>query len=502
MSTAINFPDDVLFLHDNEFYQFIQQTCGHIVVELLKIQEISSVNSLLRIDNIFSFFTLESQYLSSIKEKIGIYLNDGSFIIKPGIMIKVETLVNDLRKLNQLQISHAVNDDIVVSYETLQKFPFLQQILKFIQNSEDTLSPKLTFLYQFIEITFSNLMQPKNRYRYPDHIKRFGLTLFLLGGRNLYEFIHLNLPGSLPTIPSLHTAIVQSSQEIIEGNFRYELATQHLACKQSEYVFCAEDCTAVIPKVVYDARSNTFIGFSLPLSKGFPQIQYYSTNNFRQLENWFNAEYKSNLMNIHMIQPLSSQAIDLPPYLLASYGTDSRYTANDIILRWKKIFEKFREKHIRVLGYSTDCDSKYLRSMRVITGFFTKSMNRNELFGDHAFVLASCSQWVWFYLRPQQYFLCLQDPTHLTTKLRNRLLSSKASMMLGNESININFLLQLIKDFSKLDHGLVKSDIVPKDRQNFSSCIKISSDCVLQTLEKMQNTRAICIYLKVSQKTT
>ncbi|CAF3259374.1 unnamed protein product [Rotaria socialis] len=203
-----------------------------------------------------------------------------------------------------------------------------------------------------------------------------------------------------------------------------------------------------------------------------------------------------------MIQPLSSRAIDLPPYLLASYGTDSRYTSNDIISRWKNIFEKFREKHIKVLGYSIDCDSKYLRAMRVITGFFAKSINRNDLFGDHAFVIASCSQWIWFYLRPKQSFLCLQDPTHLITKLRNRLLSSKTSMMFGSESINIRFLLQLIKDFSKLDHGSVKSDVVPKDRQNYSFCIKISSDCVVQTLEKMQNTRAICIYLKSIEMNT
>ena len=73
-------------------------------------------------------------------------------------------------------------------------------------------------------------------------------------------------------------------------------------------------------------------------------------------------------------------------------------------------------------------------------------------------------------------------------------------MLLGKESININFLLKLITEFSKLDHGLVKSDAVPKDRQNFSSCTKISSNCVLQTSKKMQGTLAICIYLKVSQK--
>ena len=73
-------------------------------------------------------------------------------------------------------------------------------------------------------------------------------------------------------------------------------------------------------------------------------------------------------------------------------------------------------------------------------------------------------------------------------------------MLLENESISTTFLLKLITDFSKLDHGLVKSDVIPKDRQNFSSCTKISSDCVLQTLEKMQGTPAVCIYLRVSQK--
>ena len=237
MSTTVVFPENVLFLHDTEFYQFIQQACGHVVVEILKIQEISSADSLLRIDNIFSFFNHDSQHLRSIKEKIGIYLNDGSFIIKPGIIIKIETLVNTLRNLNHLQTPFTTNVDILVSHTTLHKFPFLQQILKFVQDSEDPHNPELAFLYQLIGNTFSNLMQPKSRYRYQDHIKRFGLTLFLLGGRNLYQFIHLNLPGSLPTISTLQTTIADSSQEIVEGNFRYGLATQHLVYKQSEYVF-------------------------------------------------------------------------------------------------------------------------------------------------------------------------------------------------------------------------------------------------------------------------
>ena len=500
MSTTFVFPNNVLSLHDAEFYQLIKQTCGDFVVDALQIQEISSIDSLLRTENIFSFFNFESQHLLLVKEKIGIYLNDGSFIIKPGILIKVETLVNALRSLNEAHTPITASSDIILSNTMLRNFPFFQKIINFIQQSDDPHNRELALLYKFIENTFSNLTQPKSRYRYQDHMKSFALTIFLLGGRNLYSFIHLNFPGSLPNITTLQKTIAESSQGIVEGNFRYTFATQHLISKRSEYVFCSEDCTAVIPKVVYDSRSNTFIGFSLPLFNGFPQVECYSTSSFQQLEDWFLTKTQSKLLNIHIIQPVSSQANDASPYLLAVYGTDGRYTSNDIISRWKTIFDKFREKGIRILGYSTDCDPKYLRAMRIIIGFFTSSVNTSTRFGDHAFVITLDPKWVWFYLRPKQHFLCLQDSVHLTTKLRNRLLSSTATMLLGNESINIKFLLQLIRDVSKIDHGLTKSDIVPKDRQNYLSCMKISSDCVLELLEKMKSTRAMCIYLKVSRK--
>ena len=92
-----------------------------------------------------------------------------------------------------------------------------------------------------------------------------------------------------------------------------------------------------------------------------------------------------------MIQPLSSQSIVLLPYLLSSYETDGRCTSNNIIHRWKNIFDRFLEIGIRVLGYSTDCHSKYHHAMRLITGFFTASLDQNALFGHHAFVVTSCS---------------------------------------------------------------------------------------------------------------
>ena len=87
---------------------------------------------------------------------------------------------------------------------------------------------------------------------------------------------------------------------------------------------------------------------------------------------------------------------------------------------------------------------------------------------------------------------------HLCTKSRNRLLSSFATMLMGEDLITADHLVGLIESSSKLNHNLVKSDILPRDRQNYSSCEKISSKMVLIELESNNESRATRIYLQIS----
>ncbi len=61
----------------------------------------------------------------------------------------------------------------------------------------------------------------------------------------------------------------------------------------------------------------------------------------------------------------------------------------------------------------------------------------------------------------------MQDGTHLATKIRNRLLSETATLCNSDQ---------------KIEHNLVKSDIFHHDRQNYASCLKITSDDVLTLL--------------------
>jgi len=86
---------------------------------------------------------------------------------------------------------------------------------------------------------------------------------------------------------------------------------------------------------------------------------------------------------------------------------------------------------------------------------------------------------------------------HIATKLRNRLLSKSATLFIGSYKISSKDLQDLIQGESKLDHGLVLSDLYVKDKQNYSSCVKISSLNVLNMLEKNKKTLGTQCYLTI-----
>ncbi|CAM4989175.1 unnamed protein product, partial [Rotaria socialis] len=104
-------------------------------------------------------------------------------------------------------------------------------------------------------------------------------------------------------------------------------------------------------------------------------------------------------------------------------------------------------------------------------------------------------KWSWFFMNQQQIFLFMQDPIHIATKIRNRLLSKLANLKMGDFSIDTKYLVELIKTKSKIEHNLMKSDLNPKDRQNFASCLRISSELVLDLINRNENAKGTYVYL-------
>ena len=86
---------------------------------------------------------------------------------------------------------------------------------------------------------------------------------------------------------------------------------------------------------------------------------------------------------------------------------------------------------------------------------------------------------------------------HICTKLRNRLLAPAIILLIGDKHASVDYLLELINKSSKLDHALTVSDVLQNDKQNYSSCEKISQEKVLNLLKKIPNSEALQAYLQV-----
>ncbi|CAF4221419.1 unnamed protein product, partial [Rotaria magnacalcarata] len=426
--TLLSIPLNVLDLRDNDFFMFIGQFCSQDVVEYLKLLE-------------------DYLELIDVKKKLAFRRSDGSY--RP---------------------------------EVFQQHPFLKRLNDFNNSlSQNPDSTNENFLHRFLDNLLSNLPIAKSRYRYQEDVLDFALCLFILAGRKAYEFLRINIPGSLPSLTTIQTKLAKEGLRAVEGEFRYNDMIKYMSTVNSKFAFCAEDRTTAERKIIYDTRSNSFVGFSPPLDEyGMPRMKYFQTDSIEDLQCWFEQEDISKLLNLYMIQPKNSNDQKISPYALAGYGTNWKYTSFDISRRWLKVFEESSSQGIRIIGYSTDADAKYLLVQYQNTLLLTIDIPKS---------------WSWFFLPRRQLFLCMQDAIHICTKLRNRLLSTSAVIMMGDGLVSIDYLLELIELRSKFNHNLVKSDICPHDKQNYRSCEKLCA--AIECLQEINDSHATVVYLSI-----
>lgn len=92
-------------------------------------------------------------------------------------------------------------------------------------------------------------------------------------------------------------------------------------------------------------------------------------------------------------------------------------------------------------------------------------------------------------------YIPIQDPIHIGTKFRNRLLN--ATLKFGEHIISVDHLITLINKFTKNKHNLCISNVKPKDRQNFDSVLRICDDKVINLLSGVDGSAGTVLYLRV-----
>ena len=331
-------------------------------------------------------------------------------MIKPGIQYDADLLMSALRRMKHEETVHRSDGAILVSSDVLTAFPWLKSLIIFCQNSTTAKGQEsLTCLSSSIENLANNLVKSSNQNRYSTIVEEFAFALSMLGGRQAYEFIRINLPGSLPSMQKLSSLYNENREHLVEGAFRSEAMEDHFRTMNVNYAFVSEDCTGVVQKVSYDRQSNSFVGFCPPLENdGFPRASSFNIQSFHDLEVAFRTLPRSSLINIHAIQPITRPGQHSSPFLLSAYGSDNKFDTYHLLNRWLRIFDESLQRGVRLVGFATDCDARYLRTMRLVTNFFASLPNFDLRKRPLVFNVDVPKKWSWFYLDAKQLLVVFQ----------------------------------------------------------------------------------------------
>lgn len=101
--------------------------------------------------------------------------------------------------------------------------------------------------------------------------------------------------------------------------------------KLEKHVWLAEDGSGIVSKVEFDPTTNQMVGLVLPINTNDMPVTYtYLARNADEIQ--ANMEKsKSSLVYMVLAQPLQK---GVPPFILQIYGTDNKFTAQNVLKRW------------------------------------------------------------------------------------------------------------------------------------------------------------------------
>lgn len=346
------------------------------------------------------------------------------------------------------------------------------------------------FLNKLISAADRNSVREKHGYRYDDDVKQFATYFRMLAGPFAYDTLQRNLECALPAISSTNRYIRKMKCNIAEGVLRSEELRIYLEERNLPLqVSLSEDATRIDGRVQYHFKSNQIVGFVLPidLQTGMPIPFSYKARNNREILQHFAYGETAHFVNVVMAHPLGKAA----PFCLLVFGTNSKYTAEDVSKRWLHIANQLCKLNIVVTTFSSDSDPKYNSAMR-----------KNSRLGLPLSPPTSFGSIEWFSCGNLEPPFNVQDSPHIGTKLRNFFLKTKwnhKKLPFGRKYfIDIEHLQFLRQNFSKSEHMLCASTLNPVDRQNFKSVETMCAKNVTHLLrKKIKNSEGTATFLEI-----
>lgn len=343
--------------------------------------------------------------------------------------------------------------------------------------------------------------------RFDEKLKKFSIYLFIIGGRLLYETLYCNMKNVLPSIITIFWYMDQTQDKNKEGTFRFKELRLFLIHRNLPLqVWISEDGTRITGKIEYEEHSKKLVGFVLPLKNGWPQTDIYIVSSAKSIVNDFNSRVLANYAYVVMAQSIDDSA---PSFCLSIYGTDNRFSYEDVTKRWEVMKSLAAKEKIDILGFSSDGDPRLLKAMQV-SGFSNISTTEpsNNINGiDDS--INSCTNddkselyWSWFAIGkpPDENTvneMYVQDTVHIGTKLRTRFLKPSIILPMGSKFASVSHLISLTKQYSRNKHLLTMTDFKPEDKINFRSAEKMCPTKVLELLSNIPDISATITFLTI-----
>jgi hypothetical protein len=305
--------------------------------------------------------------------------------------------------INKLDLIIKENESLKQSFENFSKRHF--------ENREHTVAAGSNhkFNSNFLEL----LLKATQNRNFDPQLKEFGAYLFLICGRKSYWVLSENLP-----LPKLSTVskFISHTNKIKEGVVRAEELRKFLdARKLSRYIWLSEDATRIVPKIEFDSTNNELVGLELPLNEdGMPIVSFFKARTAQQMKNFVDSFQTTSYLYVMMAQSMDANS---PSFCLSVFGTSNKFTSEIVLKRWRKVKDDLNNNGIKLLGVSSDGDSRLLKAMRQKSELPTFNFESD----------AVPDEWFdWFNAKFKPEIICIQDTTHIGGKMRTRLLNSKA----------------------------------------------------------------------------
>lgn len=197
----------------------------------------------------------------------------------------------------------------------------------------NTVYDKPIALNKLISQAEQNISREKHGHRFDKDVKDLASYWRMVCGKIGYESLQSNFQSALPSVSSTNRYISKNDGYIVEGALRVHELQIYLKDRNiPPIVSISEDATRISGRIQYDSKSNEIVGFVLPVDKniGMPIPHSYCARSADEMLQHFGRDNSvANFVNVIMAQPLA----DVAPFCLMVYGSDSKYSAEDVINR-------------------------------------------------------------------------------------------------------------------------------------------------------------------------